>query len=164
MLDFFVLPFCVQMSRLWGRRANLTPSDQLARPGSEEGGPRKRCRPTSLPSGPPEPFAASLWATPSAWQPWPWWSGNILCHLLLFSIVCVFTHVTFRCWDVYSVEELLKPDETLTTIPKPFDIFILLAIFANCVAMGVTKPYPDDDSNATNHKLVSSSKKPVTRH
>uniref|UniRef100_H3DQ81 Voltage-dependent L-type calcium channel subunit alpha n=1 Tax=Tetraodon nigroviridis TaxID=99883 RepID=H3DQ81_TETNG len=35
----------------------------------------------------------------------------------------------------------------------PFDIFILLAIFANCVAMGVTKPYPDDDSNATNHKL-----------
>lgn len=21
--------------------------------------------------------------------------------------------------------------------------------------MGVTKPYPDDDSNATNHKLVS---------
>ncbi|XP_056130820.1 voltage-dependent L-type calcium channel subunit alpha-1D [Lampris incognitus] len=35
----------------------------------------------------------------------------------------------------------------------PFDIFILLAIFANCVAMGVTKPYPDDDSNATNHNL-----------
>ncbi|XP_029910745.1 voltage-dependent L-type calcium channel subunit alpha-1D-like isoform X2 [Myripristis murdjan] len=36
---------------------------------------------------------------------------------------------------------------------KPFDIFILLAIFANCVAMGVTKPYPDDDSNPTNHNL-----------
>nr|XP_023010685.2 voltage-dependent L-type calcium channel subunit alpha-1D isoform X2 [Maylandia zebra] len=36
---------------------------------------------------------------------------------------------------------------------KPFDIFILLAIFANCVAMGVTKPFPDDDSNPTNHKL-----------
>ncbi|CAL8367257.1 unnamed protein product [Lota lota] len=36
---------------------------------------------------------------------------------------------------------------------RPFDIFILLAIFANCVAMGVTKPYPDDDSNATNHNL-----------
>ncbi|XP_035511865.1 voltage-dependent L-type calcium channel subunit alpha-1D-like [Morone saxatilis] len=35
----------------------------------------------------------------------------------------------------------------------PFDIFILLAIFANCVAMGVTKPYPDDDSNASNHQL-----------
>uniref|UniRef100_A0A3Q1EIG6 Voltage-dependent L-type calcium channel subunit alpha n=1 Tax=Acanthochromis polyacanthus TaxID=80966 RepID=A0A3Q1EIG6_9TELE len=41
----------------------------------------------------------------------------------------------------------------LTTVFKPFDIFILLAIFANCVAMGVTKPYPDDDSNATNHQL-----------
>ncbi|KAM7405102.1 hypothetical protein PAMP_012387 [Pampus punctatissimus] len=38
-------------------------------------------------------------------------------------------------------------------LPTPFDIFILLAIFANCVAMGVTKPYPDDDSNATNHQL-----------
>uniref|UniRef100_A0A3Q4GNV4 Voltage-dependent L-type calcium channel subunit alpha n=1 Tax=Neolamprologus brichardi TaxID=32507 RepID=A0A3Q4GNV4_NEOBR len=35
----------------------------------------------------------------------------------------------------------------------PFDIFILLAIFANCVAMGVTKPFPDDDSNPTNHQL-----------
>ncbi|CAJ1084661.1 voltage-dependent L-type calcium channel subunit alpha-1D [Xyrichtys novacula] len=41
----------------------------------------------------------------------------------------------------------------LTAVSRPFDIFILLAIFANCVAMGVTKPYPDDDSNATNHQL-----------
>uniref|UniRef100_A0A3B4ZAV5 Ion transport domain-containing protein n=1 Tax=Seriola lalandi dorsalis TaxID=1841481 RepID=A0A3B4ZAV5_SERLL len=81
-------------------QANQTPSGQLARPEKEEGGPRRRCRRTSPPSGPPEPSAASPSATPS-----------------------------------------------------PFDIFILLAIFANCVAMGVTKPYPDDDSNATNHKL-----------
>ncbi|XP_042586072.1 voltage-dependent L-type calcium channel subunit alpha-1D-like isoform X2 [Cyprinus carpio] len=36
---------------------------------------------------------------------------------------------------------------------KPFDIFILLAIFANCVALGVSKPFPEDDSNATNHNL-----------
>ncbi|XP_049341924.1 calcium channel, voltage-dependent, L type, alpha 1F subunit isoform X1 [Astyanax mexicanus] len=36
---------------------------------------------------------------------------------------------------------------------KPFDIFILLAIFANCVALGVSKPFPEDDSNATNHDL-----------
>uniref|UniRef100_A0A3B4G8B5 Voltage-dependent L-type calcium channel subunit alpha n=1 Tax=Pundamilia nyererei TaxID=303518 RepID=A0A3B4G8B5_9CICH len=41
----------------------------------------------------------------------------------------------------------------LVEVCKPFDIFILLAIFANCVAMGVTKPFPDDDSNPTNHKL-----------
>lgn len=47
------------------------------------------------------------------------------------------------------------PQWTLNPALKPFDIFILLAIFANCVAMGVTKPYPDDDSNATNHQLVS---------
>lgn len=50
----------------------------------------------------------------------------------------------------------LSPSSTLNPpLLRPFDIFILLAIFANCVAMGVTKPYPDDDSNATNHKLVS---------
>uniref|UniRef100_A0AAX7UZW9 Voltage-dependent L-type calcium channel subunit alpha n=1 Tax=Astatotilapia calliptera TaxID=8154 RepID=A0AAX7UZW9_ASTCA len=36
---------------------------------------------------------------------------------------------------------------------KPFDIFILLAIFANCVALGVSKPFPEDDSNSTNHDL-----------
>ncbi|XP_062315764.1 calcium channel, voltage-dependent, L type, alpha 1F subunit [Osmerus eperlanus] len=36
---------------------------------------------------------------------------------------------------------------------KPFDIFILIAIFANCVALGVSKPFPEDDSNSTNHDL-----------
>ncbi|KAM9475486.1 voltage-dependent L-type calcium channel subunit alpha-1D [Clarias gariepinus] len=36
---------------------------------------------------------------------------------------------------------------------KPFDIFILLAIIANCVALGVSRPFPEDDSNATNHNL-----------
>ncbi|XP_053536536.1 voltage-dependent L-type calcium channel subunit alpha-1D [Ictalurus punctatus] len=35
----------------------------------------------------------------------------------------------------------------------PFDIFILLAIIANCVALGVSRPFPEDDSNATNHNL-----------
>ncbi|XP_035238342.1 voltage-dependent L-type calcium channel subunit alpha-1D-like isoform X26 [Anguilla anguilla] len=36
---------------------------------------------------------------------------------------------------------------------KPFDIFILLSIFANCVALAVYIPFPEDDSNATNHDL-----------
>uniref|UniRef100_A0A4W5Q5E4 Voltage-dependent L-type calcium channel subunit alpha n=1 Tax=Hucho hucho TaxID=62062 RepID=A0A4W5Q5E4_9TELE len=39
---------------------------------------------------------------------------------------------------------------------KPFDIFILLSIFANCVALAVYIPFPEDDSNSTNHDLVSS--------
>uniref|UniRef100_A0A3Q4B5N6 Voltage-dependent L-type calcium channel subunit alpha n=1 Tax=Mola mola TaxID=94237 RepID=A0A3Q4B5N6_MOLML len=39
------------------------------------------------------------------------------------------------------------------SIVEPFDIFILLAIFANCVALGVSKPFPEDDSNSTNHDL-----------
>uniref|UniRef100_A0A8B9LH72 Voltage-dependent L-type calcium channel subunit alpha n=1 Tax=Astyanax mexicanus TaxID=7994 RepID=A0A8B9LH72_ASTMX len=38
---------------------------------------------------------------------------------------------------------------------KPFDIFILLSIFANCVALAVYVPFPEDDSNSTNHDLVS---------
>ncbi|XP_049342220.1 voltage-dependent L-type calcium channel subunit alpha-1D isoform X3 [Astyanax mexicanus] len=36
---------------------------------------------------------------------------------------------------------------------KPFDIFILLSIFANCVALAVYVPFPEDDSNSTNHDL-----------
>lgn len=60
------------------------------------------------------------------------------------------------CILLFSVYEFThRPVLALTAVLRPFDIFILLAIFANCVAMGVTKPYPDDDSNATNHKLVS---------
>uniref|UniRef100_A0A3P8WMC0 Voltage-dependent L-type calcium channel subunit alpha n=1 Tax=Cynoglossus semilaevis TaxID=244447 RepID=A0A3P8WMC0_CYNSE len=41
----------------------------------------------------------------------------------------------------------------LHIVEWPFDIFILLAIFANCVALGVSKPFPEDDSNSTNHDL-----------
>ncbi|KAK7070822.1 hypothetical protein SK128_020836, partial [Halocaridina rubra] len=35
----------------------------------------------------------------------------------------------------------------------PFEWFILLTIFANCVALAVYTPYPNSDSNATNAKL-----------
>ncbi|XP_052046275.1 voltage-dependent L-type calcium channel subunit alpha-1D-like [Apodemus sylvaticus] len=40
---------------------------------------------------------------------------------------------------------------------KPFDIFILLAIFANCVALAIYIPFPEDDSNSTNHNLLTAS-------
>ncbi|XP_068104416.1 voltage-dependent L-type calcium channel subunit alpha-1F isoform X2 [Hyperolius riggenbachi] len=36
---------------------------------------------------------------------------------------------------------------------KPFDILILMTIFANCVALGVYIPFPEDDSNTANHNL-----------
>ncbi|XP_062855271.1 voltage-dependent L-type calcium channel subunit alpha-1D [Trichomycterus rosablanca] len=36
---------------------------------------------------------------------------------------------------------------------KPFDVFILLSIFANCVALAIYIPFPEDDSNSTNHDL-----------
>uniref|UniRef100_A0A8C5T0J7 Voltage-dependent L-type calcium channel subunit alpha n=1 Tax=Laticauda laticaudata TaxID=8630 RepID=A0A8C5T0J7_LATLA len=36
---------------------------------------------------------------------------------------------------------------------KPFDVLILMTIFANCVALGVYIPFPEDDSNVSNHNL-----------
>lgn len=45
--------------------------------------------------------------------------------------------------------------DSLTGFSRPFDIFILLSIFANCVALAVYIPFPEDDSNSTNHNLVS---------
>lgn len=47
-------------------------------------------------------------------------------------------------------------DVSLTFDLRPFDIFILIAIFANCMALAVYVPFPEDDSNSTNHDLVSS--------
>nr|XP_054299572.1 voltage-dependent L-type calcium channel subunit alpha-1C isoform X14 [Pongo pygmaeus] len=37
--------------------------------------------------------------------------------------------------------------------PLPFEIIILLTIFANCVALAIYIPFPEDDSNATNSNL-----------
>jgi len=36
---------------------------------------------------------------------------------------------------------------------KPFDYLILLTIFANCIALAVFTPYPNNDSNLTNSYL-----------
>eukprot|EP00064_Thunnus_orientalis_P017759 superscaffoldBa00003863_g17845 len=36
---------------------------------------------------------------------------------------------------------------------RPFEIIILMTIFANCVALAVYIPFPEDDSNATNSNL-----------
>uniref|UniRef100_A0A665W315 Voltage-dependent L-type calcium channel subunit alpha n=1 Tax=Echeneis naucrates TaxID=173247 RepID=A0A665W315_ECHNA len=38
---------------------------------------------------------------------------------------------------------------------KPFEVIILLAIFANCVALAVYLPMPEEDSNNTNSSLES---------
>nr|AEJ87267.1 voltage operated calcium channel Cav1A [Dugesia japonica] len=36
---------------------------------------------------------------------------------------------------------------------KPFEILILFTIFANCVVLGMNRPYPNNDSNSTNKIL-----------
>ncbi|KAM7378242.1 hypothetical protein PAMA_013233 [Pampus argenteus] len=38
-------------------------------------------------------------------------------------------------------------------VKGPFEIIILMTIFANCVALAVYIPFPEDDSNATNSNL-----------
>ncbi|XP_073717920.1 dihydropyridine-sensitive L-type skeletal muscle calcium channel subunit alpha-1-like [Misgurnus anguillicaudatus] len=38
---------------------------------------------------------------------------------------------------------------------KPFEIIILLTIFANCVALAVFLPMPEEDTNNTNSNLES---------
>lgn len=43
---------------------------------------------------------------------------------------------------------LLNPD------PRPFETIILLTIFANCVALAVYLPMPEDDNNSLNLGLV----------
>lgn len=43
----------------------------------------------------------------------------------------------------------------LNSFLRPFEIIILLTIFANCVALAIYIPFPEDDSNATNSNLVS---------
>lgn len=53
------------------------------------------------------------------------------------------------------VSRRLEFMDSLTGFSRPFDIFILLSIFANCVALAVYIPFPEDDSNSTNHNLVS---------
>ncbi|XP_070926714.1 voltage-dependent L-type calcium channel subunit alpha-1C isoform X7 [Macaca nemestrina] len=42
---------------------------------------------------------------------------------------------------------------SLTPFLRPFEIIILLTIFANCVALAIYIPFPEDDSNATNSNL-----------
>ena len=52
----------------------------------------------------------------------------------------------------------LMPSVALTSLTpflRPFEIIILLTIFANCVALAIYIPFPEDDSNATNSNLVS---------
>uniref|UniRef100_A0A3B3HST6 Voltage-dependent L-type calcium channel subunit alpha n=1 Tax=Oryzias latipes TaxID=8090 RepID=A0A3B3HST6_ORYLA len=41
----------------------------------------------------------------------------------------------------------------LNSCLRPFEIIILMTIFANCVALAVYIPFPEDDSNATNSNL-----------
>lgn len=43
---------------------------------------------------------------------------------------------------------------SLTLRLRPFEIIILLTIFANCVALAIYLPMPEDDTNIANSSLV----------
>lgn len=53
------------------------------------------------------------------------------------------------------LSRLYFQQHSLTPFLRPFEIIILLTIFANCVALAIYIPFPEDDSNATNSNLVS---------
>ena len=65
--------------------------------------------------------------------------GYLLLHVIL-SVFLVHPCVVFASF--------------LSTTLRPFEIIILLAIFANCVALAVYLPMPEEDSNNTNSNLV----------
>lgn len=46
---------------------------------------------------------------------------------------------------------------SLTLPLRPFEIIILLTIFANCVALAIYLPMPEDDTNVANSSLVRQS-------
>jgi len=88
---------------------------------------------------------------------WLKWQGAVLQHdrnLLCGFQIQYYYFIKFSLlgsvgeWMMLTF--LLKP-----VTSRPFDIFILLSIFANCVALAVYIPFPEDDSNSTNHDLVS---------
>lgn len=66
---------------------------------------------------------------------------------LAWSLLCKYLYTCF----VYSVLVCILLNPPL----RPFEIIILMTIFANCVALAVYIPFPEDDSNATNSNLVS---------
>lgn len=55
---------------------------------------------------------------------------------------------------------LLSCLHSLTLPLRPFEIIILLTIFANCVALAIYLPMPEDDTNIANSSLVRSSWEP----
>lgn len=73
--------------------------------------------------------------------------------LLKYKAEC-FWNWTFRFGSVFVI--IVSYCFFLTSLLRPFDIFILIAIFANCMALAVYVPFPEDDSNSINHDLVSS--------
>lgn len=95
-----------------------------------------------------------------------WWLSVLaFSHILQLSLADPLNHGWFTSSaDKYQKEMWQRRIEhkmsSLTFLSRPFDIFILLSIFANCVALAIYIPFPGDDSNSTNQELVSRTRKP----
>uniref|UniRef100_A0A3Q2V3A7 Voltage-dependent L-type calcium channel subunit alpha n=1 Tax=Haplochromis burtoni TaxID=8153 RepID=A0A3Q2V3A7_HAPBU len=72
-----------------------------------------------------------------------------VCKLLTISELNQDNH----CYVNASVSLVLCTLFHLNFSLRPFEIIILMTIFANCVALAVYIPFPEDDSNATNSNL-----------
>lgn len=78
-----------------------------------------------------------------------WFQEHFLFYPILFSIPFCFIHPPLELLLCSWVSPL-----------RTFEIIILLTIFANCVALAVFLPMPEEDSNNTNSSLVSINSNP----
>lgn len=60
------------------------------------------------------------------------------------------------CGSVVEFELLVEPISAifLNFVLKPFDVMILITIFANCAALAAYEPLPEKDSSEVNEGLV----------
>ena len=67
---------------------------------------------------------------------------NLFATFVLF--FCVQTYLKICAYIIYSLTE-----------DKPFEYFILLTIFVNCILLAANKPLPKEDKSDLNVELVS---------
>ena len=72
-------------------------------------------------------------------------------HFVLSILTFLFCQLKKSSWF-----EIKLSSKFLTLNPfRPFEIFIYLAIFANCVSLAMYKPMPKSDVDETSSVLVS---------
>ena len=83
-----------------------------------------------------------------------------VCRVLYQSYLIVNSRIQFRNLFatfvlLFCVQTYLKICAYSLTEDKPFEYFILLTIFVNCILLAANKPLPKEDKSDLNVELVS---------